>query len=296
MESLSVEIHFSEDSLIYLNLIIGFILFGVALDLRLQEFRTLFTHPRPIITGLCSQFLLLPAGTFLLIKLLNIPLPYALGMLLVASCPGGNISNYISYLARANTALSISLTALSTVFAVFLTPLNFLLWSHLLTFGTDVHLIQINVFNLAEIVFLIIALPVTAGLVCHHFFPAFTQKIKRTVKLISLFLFTGFVAVVLLANIEAFSTSFNEIFLYVFLHNAMGYAIGFGVASLFLSGLAEKKTISIETGIQNSALALVLIFTFFEGNINMAVIAAWWGVWHGISGSLFALFYLRLKS
>ncbi|EMF99687.1 sodium Bile acid symporter domain protein [Leptospira borgpetersenii str. Noumea 25] len=121
----AVRINFNESGLVFLNLLLGLIMYGIALELKLEDFRLLFDKPRASITGILSQFVLFPFATYLLLWILNPPSGVALGMLLVAACPGGNISNFITLLARGNTALSISLTTFSSILAIVATPFNF---------------------------------------------------------------------------------------------------------------------------------------------------------------------------
>lgn len=293
MEGFSGEIQFNQSSLFILNICIGFILFGVALDLKLSDFKFVVLNPKAAIAGFISQFLLLPTITYLMIIAFSVPQGYALGMILVAACPGGNISNFISHLAKANTALSISMTALATLSAAVLTPLNFTLWSRLLLGSEQVQYFTLDPLKLAETIFLIMAVPIFAGMVFNNKLPQVTQKIKKTVRILSMLIFVGFIVIAIANNFKAFTSNFDEIFLLVLGHNAIAYTAGLSMGFLFRLPLADRKTITIETGIQNSGLGLVIIFTFFGGAADMALVAAWWGVWHGISGSILAFLWSK---
>ena len=126
-----VRLNFSPTGLMILNIVIAFVMFGVALDIKWQNFKDVVLKPKSAITGIFSQFVLLPVVTFLFIILLNPTPTVALGMILIAACPGGNISNFMSAMAKGNVALSVSLTAVATLGATFMTPLNFALWGKL---------------------------------------------------------------------------------------------------------------------------------------------------------------------
>lgn len=295
MEKLPGNIQFNEESLLLLNICIGFILFGIALDLKGSDFKLVFTNPRSAIAGFISQFLFLPAVTALLVWLFNIPTGYALGMILVAACPGGNISNFISHLAKANTALSVSMTALATASAAILTPLNFTFWSQLLFDNLDTEYFTLDPLKLAETIFLIMAVPITLGMAFNFKFPKKALLIKKPVRILSMIIFVGFIVIAMSNNFSVFKSHFSEIFLLVLAHNALAYLVGFIVGAVLKVPLSDKKTIIIETGIQNSALGLIIIFSFFNGAADMALIAAWWGVWHGISGSALAFFLSRYR-
>lgn len=289
MENLPVNVQFNEESLLLLNICIGFILFGIALDLKTSDFKLVLTNPRSAIAGFVSQFLLLPAVTALLIYLLDIPSGFALGMILVAACPGGNISNFISHLANANTALSVSLTALATVSAALLTPLNFTFWSQLVVQDVDAQYFTLDPLKLAETIFLIMAIPIVLGMAFHYKFPNAAEKVKKPIRTLSMIIFVAFIIIAMSKNFGVFKAHFSEIFFIVLAHNAVAYFVGYLMGTLLRAPIPDRKTIIIETGIQNSALGLVIIFSFFNGAADMALIAAWWGVWHGISGSVLAV-------
>jgi BASS family bile acid:Na+ symporter len=278
-------IHFSENGLSTLNAALGLIMFGIALGMDRRDFKQVLQHPKPVLVGLTSQFLLLPLVTMLLIFILKPRINIAYGMILVAACPGGNISNYISYLSRANVALSVTLTALSTFGALFFTPFNFAFYSAWISAqnSADV-LLSVDSVDVIKTIFLLIVVPLSAGLLIRERFPVTAHRIERPFKILSLFIFFGFIFLALYNNFSILIREFKTIFVIVLLHNTLAFASGY-LLSRYL-GLDEKnsRTISIETGIQNSGLGLALIFNFFEGNPDMALIAAGWGIWHIIAG------------
>ncbi len=291
MEKHLSELHldFSDDSLLAMNLALAFIMFGVSLSLKKESFKELSVNPKAVLTGMTAQFLLLPAATFLLIWFLE-PLPgLALGMLLVASCPGGNVSNFFSYVAKGNLALSVTLTAIATLLAVVLMPLNFKFWSGLLPETPDSIInIGLDFFKMAKSVFLILVLPLIAGILFAQKFPKLTLKINKPVKIISFLILVAFIVVAFSNNIEIFREYIHYVIYLVLIHNVMAILLGYYFAKALGNSEADCKAISLETGIQNSGLGLVIIFTFFGGNGPMSLIAGWWGIWDIFTGLLIA--------
>jgi bile acid:Na+ symporter, BASS family len=299
----NIVLNFSQEGLLALNIVIALVMFGVALDIKWQHFIDIVRRPRAVIAGALAQFFLLPAITFLLILAVNPTPTVALGMILVAACPGGNISNFMSSLAKGNTALSVSLTAVSTSAALVMTPLNFTLWGKLyLSYHTasDAYLapIEIELLQVVQTVVLLLGLPVLAGLLFSEYLPKITQKITQPFRKISILIFITYVIVLLSANFDHFIRHIHLIFIIVLIHNALALGTGFSVASVFKLSRTDRRSVTIETGIQNSGLALVLIFNpkIFPPELQlggMAFIAAWWGVWHIVSGLLLSGLWSR---
>jgi bile acid:Na+ symporter, BASS family len=289
-----VQLNFDRASLLLLNAIIGLIMFGVALDVRVSDLQDVLRRPKAPLIGVGSQFLLLPAGTFLLTRVLDPAPSIALGMILVACCPGGNISNIITHLAKGNTGLSIGMTAVSTLAAAVLTPLNFAFWGSLHP-DTDrlLRSVAVSPVELAITIGLLLAVPVTAGVLVRARRPELARKLYRPMRAISIGFFLLFVVIAFASNIEHFAAMLGSVALAVLLHNALALSLGYTAG--LAAGLEERdrRATSIEVGIQNSALALVLIFTFFGGLGGMALIAAWWGIWHIIAGLSLAWFWSR---
>lgn len=287
-----VQLNFNAATLTVLNVLIGLIMFGVALDIRVEDFKRLARDPRGPLIGLGAQFLLLPAFTFALIQLID-PLPsIALGMLMVSACPGGNFSNFLAHHAKANSALSVTMTAISTALAVVMTPANFTFWGRLDP-GTAAILTEVNLspLDLLKTILLILGIPLLLGMGVAAQRPALAAKLRRPMKIFSLTAFGLFITGALLANWPQFLASIGLVAVVVAVHNAMALAIGYWSGRMFGSPPYDCRAISIEVGIQNSALALVLIFGFFDGLGGMAIIAAWWGVWHLISGLAIATWW-----
>jgi bile acid:Na+ symporter, BASS family len=280
-----VKLAFSPDSLILLNICLGLIMLGVAINLKVDDFQAVASQPRLIITGLVSQFILLPLFTLLLTLVLQ-PVPsVALGMILVAACPGGNISNFISVIADGNIALSVSLTAFSTVFSVFLTPIGFSFWSQLNPDTANLlREISVSYWDISKTVFFLLGIPIVMGMMIRHHYPVFADRVQVIFRYLSILIFAGFVIVSFAKNVDVFLEYFYLIVLIVLAHNSVAISAGYLASRFSKLDYKSTKTIMIETGIQNSGLALILIFDFFEGLGGMAIVAGWWGIWHILSG------------
>lgn len=293
----SVRLNFSQDGLLVLNLTLAFIMFGVALGIKVDHFTRLVKDPKSIIVGFISQFLLLPLVTFIIVVLMrNIITPtVAMGMILVAACPGGNISNFMSALAKGNAALSVSLTAIATISAIILTPLNFALWGSLFLKvyqSTGSELLQplkIDPFEMFKTVFILLGIPLVLGMLFAHYFPKITKKIVQPIKILSILAFFAMVLILFRSNYDFFIRFIKYIFVIVLIHNSLALLTGFTFGALTKRTPYDRRAITIETGIQNSGLGLVLLFNpnIFPPEImigGMAIVTAWWGVWHIISG------------
>jgi len=295
----SIKLNFSPQGIMLMNITIAFIMFGVALGIKPSHFKDVFKNPKAVIVGLVSQYILLPAMTFGLVWILKPTPAVAMGMILVAACPGGNISNFISSLAKANVALSVSLTAISTVMCIFMTPLNFAIWGGLYAKHSPLLVpITIEPMQMFYTVLLLLGLPVILGMGFAARFPKTTEKIIKYVKYASIFAFTGFVIGAFAANFTHFINYINLIFILVLIHNGSALLIGYLFPWAMRLKQIDRRTISIETGIQNSGLGLALIFNpkIFPPELElggMAFIAAWWGIWHVVSG--FSLAFLWSK-
>lgn len=293
----AIRLNFNPESLQTLNWILAFIMFGVALELRWVDFVRLKDNPKASVVGIASQFLLLPFLTFILVLLLRPHPSLALGMMLVAACPGGNISNFLTYLAKGNTALSISLTAVGTALAVFTTPINLSVWANLYS-PTSGLLKQVSLdsWNMITTILVLAGVPLMLGMLVNHYFPQVAQKLSKGVKPVSILIFVIFVMIAFSSNYRLFSQHIDKVAFIVLIHNAVALAAGFFAARWAGLPVAEQRTISIETGIQNSGLGLILIFRFFDGMGGMALVAAWWGIWHIVSGLAIAMFWARWKA
>jgi len=289
-----VVLNFNKSSIALINVTLAFIMFGIALDLSIDKFKTVLLTPKKLCAGLVSQLLLLPAFTFLLIILFKPQASVALGMILVASCPGGNISNFISSLAKANVELSISLTSITSVLSILFTPINFNIYGSMYEPANEIlKEISLDWLEVIQTIGTIIIIPIIVGMLVKTKYPKIAQRLSKPLELISMLLFLLIVIGALISNLNYFMECVTAVFLLVLLHN--GGALTIGYLSGLLTGLdfKDKKSLAIETGIQNSGLGLLIIFSFFNGLGGMAIITAWWGIWHIVSG--FSLAYIWRK-
>ena len=278
-----------------INIVLAFVMFGVALGIKPKMFVEVFRKPKSVLLGMCCQLVLLPLFTFLLALALghSINWSMALGMILVASCPGGNISNFMSSLSKANVELSVSLTAISTALCVFMTPLNFWLYGnlylHLASVNADVPQLVIPLWDVFKTIFILLGIPLTLGILTSQYLPKVANALKKPLQWLSIVFFIAMVVLSFWSNRASFVACIKYIFLIVLVHNLLALLTGFSVASAFKLPTRDRRTLTIETGIQNSGLGLVLllgtsIFSSLPPHGGMLVITAWWGVWHIISG------------
>ncbi|MFN8322295.1 MAG: bile acid:sodium symporter family protein [Chitinophagales bacterium] len=290
----SIKISFSPNGLLLLNIILGFILFGIALELKKSDFTSLIYNKKTTLIGLSAHFLVLPLLTFALVKLLHPPPSVALGMILVGACPGGNMSNMFTHIAKGNTALAVGLTSLSHVLAIIMTPFNFSFYGSLDPETADLlKTIHLDVFDVFQTIILVICIPLIAGITFNYYKPLLAEKMSVLMKRFSLAAFAFFLIAAFASNAKIFTGNFITIMPLVIIHNAVALGGGFVFAWLLRLPLRDIKTITFETGIQNSGLGLILIFTFFNGLGGMALVAASWGVWHLISGGVLAFYWSK---
>jgi BASS family bile acid:Na+ symporter len=290
----SIRLNFSSQSLIALNAVIGLMMFGMALDLKLDDFKRIIRSPKAPAIGLLTQFILLPAFTFLLTLVIN-PVPsMALGMILIGSCPGGNLSNIMTYLAKGNAAVSVSMTAVSTAAAVFMTPLNLAIWGSLNPATEPIlRKVSLNPWDVFTTIFMILGVPLFLGITVSKLWPRLVEKVRTAFKIFSVIVFLGVVGLALSANWNIFIKVIGLVVLIVLIHNALALSLGYSAGRLAKLPGRDTRAVAIEVGIQNSALGLILIFDFFGGLGGMAIIAAWWGIWHIIAGLIISFFWSR---
>lgn len=302
----SIQVSLNAGGMNTINIVLAFVMFGVALGIRPRMFVDVFKQPKSVILGVCCQLLLLPLFTFLLILALGgaISPTMALGMLLVASCPGGNISNFMSSLSKANIELSVSLTAISTALAVFTTPFNFAFYGNLFLkvspIAAGIPQLSIPLRDVFKTIFILLGIPLSLGILTSQYLPKVADKLKKPFQWLSIVFFIAMVILSFWGNREAFLQCVKYIFLVVLIHNLLALALGFSVGTIFKLPKPDRRTLTIETGIQNSGLGLVLllgtsIFAGFPPHGGMLVITAWWGVWHIISGLTVATIFNRSK-
>lgn len=292
-----VQINFDYNSLWVLNLALAVVMFGVALGITFDDFKQLLKQPKLVLIGVLLQFVLLPLVTFLLVILIKPQPSIALGMFMVAACPGGNISNFMTHLAKGNTALSVSLTAFATFLAMFMMPFNFSFYSELYhPTAQIIKTVELDSFGLVKLVLLILGVPLLFGMLLRHKNAALALKLSKLLKPLSIVVFVVIIVIAFSNNIDVFNNYIHYVFAIGVTHNLIALTLGFLVAKMFRLSFKNQKTLAIETGIQNSGLGLLLIFSFFNGLGGMAILAAFWGIWHIVSGLLLAFFWSRKKT
>lgn len=308
LESLSdLTINFGQGGTTIVNILLAFIMFGVALGIKLDTFKDVFKNPKSLIVGLVLQWVCLPALTTLLAILMNnwITPMVALGMILVSSCPGGNISNFMSSFAKGNVELSVSMTAITSAFATLITPLNFFLWGNLyyrtVSIAGDVPELVIPFLPMFGQVLILLGIPIVLGMLFAKYYPKATEKIMKPFQVLSIVVFFGMVIIAFAQNFQIFIDNIIYVFFIVLIHNACALGLGYGGGALFKRPAIDRRSLTIEVGIQNSGLGLVLLFNpvIFPPEIwhhqygGMLLVTAWWGVWHIVSGLTVATGFRR---
>lgn len=290
----SIQLNFSSDNLWAVNITLAIIMFGVALDIKISDFTNLLKSPKPVIVGIISQFILIPVVTFFLILIVNPSPSIALGMMLVAACPGGNISNFMSKMAGGNTALSVSLTAFASVASLIMTPLNLSLWGNLYQPTSKImQSVALNPFEVAKIVLLILGVPLALGMIVRYYYSNFAIKFSKILKPLSILIFLAFIVIAFYNNLDIFTSYIHYVIFLVIMHNFVLFVAGFYFAKVNKLSYNDQKTLSIETGIQNAGLGLMLVFTFFQGLGGMALLVAFWAIWDIFSGIIVAYFWSK---
>jgi BASS family bile acid:Na+ symporter len=289
-----IKINFDSSGLWILNIAIAIIMFGVALGISIDDFKHLFKKPKTLFIGVLSQFILLPAATFIAILIIEPHPSFALGMLIIAACPGGNISNFFSKMAGGNAALSVSLTAFSTLICIFMTPFNLQFWGSLYEPTNQIlKTVSLNPIDLFKLVTVILGIPLAFGMLIRHHHSEMARKIEKILKPLSMLVFIALIFIAFSQNLEVFINQIHHVILLVIFHNIFAYILGFYTAKSFGLNTQDTKTIAMETGIQNGGLGLLLIFGFFEGLGGIALLAAFWGIWDVFSGILLATYWGR---
>lgn len=289
-----VQLQFNPATLAGLNVILGLVMFGIALDLRLADFRTAFKSPKGLLLAIFGHHILFPAMTYGLITILQPTPSIALGMILVSSCPAGHLSNFLTHLARGNAALSVSASAISTALAIVMTPLNFNFWGNLHPITHDLmRIIALDPLVMFKDIVILLGLPLACGMWVAHRWPAFAKRAEVPMKRFSMVVFGLFIVGALAANFQHFLQYVQYVVFLVFIHNGLALVTGYGLSKLFALSERDRRAVTFEMGIQNSGLGLILIFNLFSGLGGMAIITAWWGIWHIVSGLALALFWSR---
>ena len=263
-----------------INPLLGVIMFGMGLTLRAEDFRVVFMRPKDVIAGCLAQFAVMPLLAFALSKLFSLDEALTVGMILVGCCPGGTASNVITYLAKGDLALSVGMTAVSTLLAPVLTPLLVLLLA-----GKTV---DVDVLGMLLSILWVVILPIGLGLLVKRFLPKVSDKASDYLPAVSSLAICVIVLIVIAANAQKLLSGGLVIMLAVVLHNVCGLAIGYLIGVALHMPQAKRRAISIEVGMQNSGLASSLANTHFAALPMATIPGALFSVWHNISGAIVA--------
>ena len=290
----TLQLHFNPDQMLVLNAAMAFLMFSVALDIRLEDFRRVVQFPRSIGVGILAQYLIFPLLTLAIIAVFNPPASVGLGMVLVSMCPSGNMTNFLSHFAKANVALSVTLNAIIILSASFLTPAGFLFWSAFVPDSEAVRqTFEISFSQMVIIIIELIVAPLLLGMWLNEKKTEFVAKIRPWAQRISLLVFFSILVLALLGNRDNIVNFLGFVFVLVAVHNGIALAHGYALGRLFRLPELDCRTLAFETGIHNTALGLLLIFKFFGGLGGMALIAAWYGIWDLITGMSLAWYWKK---
>ena len=279
---------------IILSMVLATMVFSVALELRIEDFKRVAQTPKAVICGLIPQFLLLPVATWLVTLWLDLPPNIEAAMILVAACPGGSLSNVVTHMGRGNTALSVSISAVASIIALFATPFNFS-WMIATNPETASWLKELSIDSSGIYIslFLLLGVPLSLGLLASHRLPQLTERIRKPLGHFSLIALLLFIVAGLIKERQLLTLGLLPTLLLVVLHNASG--LFFGWATSKVMGVSEKdrRAIMIEGGMQNSGLALGIIAVQFNSDLGMVTLASLWGIWHIVSGISLAYVWRR---
>ena len=260
-------------------------MFGMGLTLQPNDFKVVFSRPKDVIIGCIAQFTVMPLLAFLLTKVFQLSPELAIGVILVGTCPGGTSSNVMTYLSKGDVALSVGMTACSTILAPFLTPA--------LTYLYAGQTVDVNVWSMFLSIVQVVILPIVLGFLINHFFKKFTETVVEILPLISTLAIVAIVAAVVSANSANLMTSGALIIVVVILHNVLGYLLGYVIGKVLKLDETKCRAISIEVGMQNSGLATSLATVHFAQYPLATIPGAVFSVWHNVSGAILANFFAR---
>lgn len=268
-----------------INPMLGVIMFGMGMALRIEDFRLVFSRPKDIFIGCLAQFTIMPLLAYALSRLFALDEALAVGVVLVGCCPGGTASNVITYLAKGDLALSVGMTATSTLLAPVLTPL--LVW---LLAG---HTVDVDVAGMLLSIVWVVILPIMAGLIVKWLWPRFTERATAYLPALSSLTICAIVLIIISANAEKLLAGGLIIILVVMLHNLCGLSLGYVVGRLLGMSAAKRRAVSIEVGMQNSGLASSLATLHFAAYPMATIPGAVFSVWHNLSGAIVARIFAR---
>jgi len=277
--------------------VLATMVYTVSLELRMEDFRYVARHPVAVGIGLLAQFVLLPAATLALTLVLDLPAPTEAAMMLVAACPGGALSNVVTAFGRGNLALSLSISAVSSLAALVLTPLNFtLMISANPETAAWARQIQVDPKDLVLSLVLLLAVPMSAAMLTTHRAPRVAAKIRKPLARLSGFALGAFIVASVAAQWQLFVIELGRTLPLVILHNGLGLLLGYLGSIAARLSVADRRAVVIEGGMQNSGLALGIIAAQFGSSLPMLAVAGLWGIWHAVSGGSLALLWRWLDA
>ena len=269
----------------YINYLLAVVMFGMGLTLKPNDLKIVFSRPKDVAVGVIAQFSIMPFLGYILTVIFSLPTELAIGVILVGTCPGGTSSNVITYLSKGDTALSVGMTATTTLMAPVMTPL--------LTYIYAGQNIDVNMMSMFLSILEVVAIPIALGFIINRFFGKFTAKAVDVLPLVSVVAITAIVASVVSANSARLTDAGLLILVVVVLHNVCGYILGYGAAKLARMDTTRCRAVSIEVGMQNSGLASSLAAVHFAAYPLATVPGAVFSVWHNVSGAIMANWYAK---
>ncbi len=269
----------------YINTLLGIVMFGMGLTLKPDDFRIVFSHPKDVVIGAVAQFTIMPLLAYILAMVFRLSPELTVGVILVGTCPGGTSSNVMTYLSKGDVALSVGMTAVSTVLAPVMTPL--------LTYLYAGQTVDVNVLSMFLSIIQVVILPIVLGFLINHYFSRFAERVVEVLPLVSTLAIVAIVGAVVSANAAKLMSCGLLIFCIVVLHNVLGYALGYGAAKLMKMDTTKCRAVSIEVGMQNSGLATSLATVHFAQYPLATIPGAVFSVWHNVSGAILANIFLH---
>ena len=263
--------------------LLGIVMLGMGLTIKVTDFQLVFKYPKPVIAGVVLQYTIMPLLAYLIVKAFQLPPEIAIGVLLVGCCPGGTTSNVMSYIAKANVALSVTITSISTILAPVLTP------SFMYLFARE--WMDVSFLSMFASVTKVVLIPILIGLFIQRFFKNFAEKSEDVLPLVSVVAISIILGAVVAGSRELIIQTGLLIFTVVIVHNVLGYATGYFLANVLKLNYPDKKAVSIEVGMQNSALATSLATVHFTP--LAAVPGAVFSLVHCVTGPILARYWAR---
>lgn len=269
----------------YINPLLGIVMFGMGLTLKPHDFRVVFSRPKDVVIGTVAQFTIMPLLAYILAKVFGLSPELTVGVILVGTCPGGTSSNVMTYLSKGDVALSVGMTAVSTILAPVMTPL--------LTYLYAGETVNVDMFSMFLSIIQVVIVPIVLGFVVNHFFSKFAERATDILPLVSTLAIVAIVGAVVSVNSAKLIGCGLLVLCVVILHNILGYALGYGAARLLKMSSTKCRAVSIEVGMQNSGLATSLATVHFAQYPLATIPGAVFSVWHNVSGAILANIFLH---